>query len=352
MKSSTVVIYRVGSLGDTIVALPLFNALSKYFANSRRIVLTNFPVSAKAAPLMSVLGEDSGIVSGAMAYPISTRSPSYLFKLMLELRALDADTLVYLMPSRGAVATWRDWLFFKLAGFKHILGLPASASLRCNTLNPSTGDEEPEARRLARCFAGTVPVDIDSSESWDLKLSAVESKAGRAVIAPLKAGQFLAINMGGKASEKDWGIENWSALMAGLRNLYPHFGLLVVGAEIDSERARQLISTWSAPAVDACGRLSPRESAAAIGEAALFIGHDSGPLHLAATTGIPCLGLFGNFNRPRKWHPIGRRVRVIHNMAGINAITAAEVETAVRDMLSQVEDPVDEKPLRTCESAA
>ena len=352
MKSSTVVIYRVGSLGDTIVALPMFNALSEYFADRRRIVLTNFPISAKAAPLMSVLGEESGIVSEAVAYPVNTRSPSRLLKLILELRALDADTLVYLMPSRGAVSTWRDWLFFKLAGFKHILGLPTSNSLRRNTVNPITGDEEPEAQRLVRCFAGALPVDIESSAAWDLKLSTAESDAGRAIIGPMKTGKFIAVNMGGKASEKDWGIENWRVLMAGLRHEYPLFGLLIVGAESDSERAQQLISGWHAPAVDACGRLSPRESAAAIGAASLFIGHDSGPLHLAATTGIPCLGLFGNFNRPRKWHPIGKRVQVIHNMAGIDAITVAEVESAARGMLSEHSDRVEVEPLRTCEASA
>ena len=51
-----IVIYRLGSLGDTIVALPCFHAITRAHPGAERIVLTNFPVSAKAAPLEGILG--------------------------------------------------------------------------------------------------------------------------------------------------------------------------------------------------------------------------------------------------------------------------------------------------------
>ena len=330
---SPVVIYRLGSLGDTIVALPCFNAVARAYPGRRRLVLTNFPISAKAAPLLAVLGEKGQIVDDVVAYPVGTRSVGALWALRKTLRALGSDTLVYMMPNRGAAAAWRDWVFFKLAGFKTIAAFPHSADLRENRIDPVTGEEEPEAERLVRCFAEFGPVDLMNPASWDMHLSADELAVGTAAVAPLAGRPFIAVNMGGKAAEKDWGLANWQSLFAQLQDDYGDYGLLVVGAEVDSERAQTFLAGWSGPTVDACGKLSPRESAAALAKAALFIGHDSGPLHLAAASGAPCIGLFGNFNRPKKWHPIGRSITVIHNMAGMAAIGVPEVLSSVHASL-------------------
>ena len=50
--------------------------------DAERIVLTNVPVSTKAAPLNAILG-GSGLVHGSMAYPVGTRSLGALWALGL-----------------------------------------------------------------------------------------------------------------------------------------------------------------------------------------------------------------------------------------------------------------------------
>ncbi len=136
--------------------------------------------------------------------------------------------------------------------------------------------------------------------------------------------------------EKDWGEANWSTLLRGLAARADGRGLVFVGAREDSERAEQLRAVWnSGPVVDLCGRLSPRESAAALLHADLFIGHDSGPMHLADAVGVPCIGLLGSYNRPKMWHPCGAQTRIIHRMAGLNAIIPEEVLAAALCALDQ-----------------
>jgi ADP-heptose:LPS heptosyltransferase len=99
-----------------------------------------------------------------------------------------------------------------------------------------------------------------------------------------------------------------------------------VGARDDSERSERLRACWpGAFAVDLCGRLTPRESAAVIERADLFIGHDSGPLHLADAVGTPCVGLFGSYNAPKIWHPSGVDTHIIHRMEGLSIIAPAQV---------------------------
>jgi ADP-heptose:LPS heptosyltransferase len=139
--------------------------------------------------------------------------------------------------------------------------------------------------------------------------------------------------MGGKAQQKDWGLRNWRALLKQLSSEYVDAGLLIIGAAEDSRRAQAIRAAWSGPVSDACGKLSPRESAAAMRGAIAFIGHDSGPLHLAAAAGVRCVGLFGNLNQPMRWHPPGCDHRIIHRMSGLQAITVAEVLDAVREIV-------------------
>ena len=111
-----VVIYRLGTLGDTVVALPCFHLIAQAFPNAARFILTNeVPSSAIAQPLSILSG--SGLVHDSIAYPIGLRSPSRLLNLARTLRSLGADTLIYLTESRGIARTLRDVAFFRFAGF-------------------------------------------------------------------------------------------------------------------------------------------------------------------------------------------------------------------------------------------
>jgi heptosyltransferase III len=327
-----VVIYRLGSLGDTIVSLPCFHAIARATPGARRIALTNVPVSSKAAPLEGILG-GSGLISGKVAYPVGTRSLQALWDVRRQLRASGADTLYYLTPARGLTAAWRDWLFFKLCGFKQIIGAPLTPDLQRNRVVNEAGHIEQECVRLARCMARLGPIELNNPSMWDLKLTAQERQRAGTLMSPLHDHSFLAINMGGKVAINDWGISNWLNLLQSMSAAQPALGLLIVGAAEDSERAQQIAQVWQGPVVNSCGQLSPRESAAAMEGAALFIGHDSGPMHLAAAMGVKCIGLFGDNNPPAKWHPYGQGNKAIHDMRGVTSITVEHVLGTAQTML-------------------
>jgi heptosyltransferase III len=62
-----------------------------------------------------------------------------------------------------------------------------------------------------------------------------------------------------------------------------------------------------------CGRLTPRESAAAFAQTRVFVGHDSAPMHLAGAVRTPRVAMFVVRNEPRVWFPIGKRHRVVYH---------------------------------------
>ena len=323
-----IVIFRLGSLGDTVVALPCFHRIAQAFPDAERLVLTNVPVSSKAAALEVIL-TPSGLIHGAIAYPVGLRSLAGLWRLRGTLRATGARTLVYLSPVRPAAAIRRDRLFFRLCGFRRIIGLPLTEDVRVPRIAVD-GTVEPEAERLARTLSELGPIDLGDRSGWDLRLTAAERAAGAAAVAGLGEGRRLfAINLGGKAVEKDWGDANWRALLAALAPTLGDHALIAVGGAEDAERSAEVLAEWPGPVRNLCGALTPRGGAAALAHAAFLIGHDSGPLHLAAAMGTPTIGLFGGYNRPRQWHPYGPGHRPVHVMGGMTGIAVAAVRDAV-----------------------
>lgn len=79
-------------------------------------------------------------------------------------------------------------------------------------------------------------------------------------------------------------------------------------------------------AIDLTGRLSIPEAAACFERAALFVGNDSGLMHLAAATGAPTLGLFGPTNAA-EYAPSGRCAAAV--IAPTDSMQALEVAQAL-----------------------
>ena len=60
-----------------------------------------------------------------------------------------------------------------------------------------------------------------------------------------------------------------------------------------ASEARERLAAGDREAIPSCGEFDLAELRALLGRADLFIGGDSGPLHVAGTTGVPIVGLYG-----------------------------------------------------------
>lgn len=327
-----VFIFRVGSVGDTVVALPCFHLIERAFPDAERIALMAFPAVSNWPPPLEEVLKGGGLIHGAIRYEPGIRHPVSLARLVRMLRRQHAETLVYLAPSKGVAATRRDVAFFKLCGFRRIIGAPVTKDLQLPRVG-ERGELERESLRLGRTLASLGTIDFSDRSWWDLRMTDGERAAGEEALGPLRAQPFVAVHTGGKA-QGDWGEANWATLLSGLAAPLAGYGLLLVGGVDDGPRARRLGARWAAsPVVDLCGRLGLRETAAALSRAELFIGHDSGPLHLADAAGTRCVGVFGPFNRPKLWHPCGERTRIIHSMQGLGTIMPAHVADTALELL-------------------
>jgi len=312
-----VLIYRLGSLGDTLVALPSLHLIERAFPRAERRLLTNFPVASKAAAAQTIL-DGSGLVDGYFSYTVGVRHLRKLWELRNEIRAWQPDVLVYLASARGVKIARRDAMFFRFCGIRRLVGVPFTQDMQKNRLIAATGLLEPEASRLARCIAELGDARLDDPASWDLRLTGSEHRAASIALEPAGKRPVIAISVGTKVQSKDWGAENWHTLLTAMAALYPGFALVLCGAREESAASEQAAAGWrsvpgSGPVINLCGFLTPRESAAVLERARFFVGHDSGPMHMAAAVQTPCIAIFAARNIPAVWFPYGNQHKVIYH---------------------------------------
>jgi heptosyltransferase-3 len=332
-KARRVLVYRLGSLGDMLVALPALHLVARAFPAAERRMLTNIPVSTKAPAAAEIL-DGSGLVQGYMRYAVGTRNVGELVRLWWAIARWRPEVLVYLGSARGVEAARRDARFFRLCGVRRMVGVPLTEGMQRNYYGAATGGKdhamgagnlEPEAARLVRCIGelGAVgefndPGRLGDAASWDLGLMAAEHEvAAQAIGAEALGLERIAVSVGTKVQAKDWGKENWRALLEKIAAEFPGRALLLAGAAEESEASAFAAEGWRAQGgglvVNLCGKLTPRESAAAFVGARMFLGHDSGPMHLAAAVGTPVVAIFAARNIPRQWFPFGKQHRVVYH---------------------------------------
>ena len=94
----------------------------------------------------------------------------------------------------------------------------------------------------------------------------------------------------------------------------------VLGGPGEKKDAEPVIAAIPEPRrIDLVGRIDLLTAAACLDRCALFIGNDSGLMHLAAATGTPTLGLFGP-SREVHYAPWGPRTAVVRTIAGYDEL--------------------------------
>jgi lipopolysaccharide heptosyltransferase II len=97
-----------------------------------------------------------------------------------------------------------------------------------------------------------------------------------------------------------WPSESFVELVCRLASKNPARRIILTSGPSDADAAaaiaqgaRARLDAEERPAIVECGEFDLAELRALIGRAVLYIGGDSGPLHIAGTTAVPVVGLYG-----------------------------------------------------------
>ena len=356
-----ILIFHIGSLGDTLVSVPALHVIRKQFSEAKLTLLSDSHVGKNYVSPQDIL-EGSGLVDEYLFYSVDkSRSGKLLrlfrmIRLLVTLRIRRFDKLIYLIRTKGKEArVSRDIRFFRLAGIKKIIGtedfvtFPKKVSGHSLSPVPQVGDQY-----LIRLTASGMAVPLPGKGNTDLNIGELEVAAVKEWLAKLPhdgGRHWIGFGIGGKQSVNIWPVERYEYIG---KRLIKSFDLwpVIFGGQENQIGGNALIKRWGRGYV-AAGVLNVRQSVAALRSCVLFVGNDTGTIHMAAAAEIKCVGIYSSRNYPGEWSPYGNGHVVLrapiecegcmlercveNNMKCIMSISADWVYNACEKILREVD---------------
>ena len=205
-------------------------------------------------------------------------------------------------PERlGYEVAGRSWLYTRRAARPRELRPRHSVENQWDLLAP-LGVAPPDRS----AFPVEMPADAGTAAGVADRLTRAGVTAGdRLVVIHVSAGNPF----------RRWPAAHFVDLVVSLAAADPRRRVIVTSGPSERDAAGQVIAgaqarlgAAAAAQVLSCGEFSLAELRALFDRAALYIGGDSGPLHVAATTGVPIVGLYGPTLpiRSAPWRPAAR----------------------------------------------
>jgi ADP-heptose:LPS heptosyltransferase len=314
-----VVIYSIGSLGDTLATVPALWAIRQHWPQARLSLLSDIQIGRALIAPQEIL-DGAGLIDKFLNYPVQSGQQPLMGRwksamtLWNILRRERPAALVYLIRAfDGDSRVRRDLTFFRLAGLRYVVGgnhLPRrprhNSGMDISSL-PRLADSY-----LQRLAADGIPVPAAGQGRLDIGLAKANQESVDEWREPLSddgGRSWVAFGAGSKMPAKVWPWDRYEAVG---RKLIENFDVwpVVFGGIEDKELGMQLVSVWGRGHV-AAGELNVRVAAAALSRCLFYVGNDTGTMHLAAAAGIPCVAIFSARDYPGLWEPYGGNHKVL-----------------------------------------
>lgn len=347
-----ILIARLSAMGDIVHSLPAVAALRRAFPQAKigwivdeRWVELLAARSAIAGsercpekPLVDVIHPFD--VRGWRKNPFSAKSRANSRALLAELRAQKYEIAIDLQAAiRSALLNWLSQAPERV-GFAKPRELPAKIFYTRSLETPAVHVVD-QGLQLANAISGANEIKAEFPLPCD-----TEGARWRDELLRDGAAKFAILAPGAGWGAKCWPAERYGEVASALSK--ERLKVLINAGPGEERLAQEVAQTANGAAQVLSSSLS--QLLALIRRASLFIGGDTGPLHLAAACGVPVVAIYGPTNPARNgpYAPGGEQSRIAvlrsaesetsharHSEpeAGLLQISAAEVIAAARTLL-------------------
>ena len=311
---------KIDHIGDFVMAFPALRRLKQRFPNARLCVL-----GAKASGMLAALepaidefiefnffharsGVAGTLVGEAELVALEQRLRPYRFDIALDLR-MQGETRHVLRHSGATVLAGFEregrfpWLDVavewegdrsltpkRVHAGDHLLQLVETLAVACDPeLSPVIAAKDPadDRRRLLDLLSAALPEAGPAEDLLDRPLICVHTGVG--------------------SDMKQWPAASFAAL---IDLLVAEYGvrIVLIGVPEEARVVDDVIGlvTRTEALISLVGKVGLGDLPVVLRACRLFIGNDSGPKHLAASLGIPTLGIHSSNVDPGEWGPTGQ----------------------------------------------
>ncbi|MEO8430337.1 MAG: lipopolysaccharide heptosyltransferase I [Acidobacteriota bacterium] len=319
-------IVRLSAVGDIIHALPLAENAGRAGAEVGWVVERAYAGLLEGNPAIArIFPADT---RRWRRTPLSAQSRLEIRRLRASLREFRADATI------DAQGLWKSALLARLAGAP-VVSLGArdrrertSSLLVDRPVALESGTPHVVDQNLALLGPLSIPVTSPAPDARYL-LAAPRAEADR--FAAGLPHPFALFHPGASRADKAWGEESYAALATGLEERAGLFPAVSWGPG-DEARAARLVELI--PGAARIPQLDFAGLAHVAARAALFVGGDTGPVHLADALGVPTLALFApsasKRNVPARNRPYGGAWLRYDQATAVETVLTKAIEAARR----------------------
>jgi len=288
-----ILIVKLSSIGDIVHTLPSLAALRANMPHAEIswVVERRSSEILRDNPLLDRLIEvDTKALRRGLMSGETLRAPRQ------QLRRLRASAFDVALDFQGLL---KSASIARLSGARRIFGFsrtglrePASALLLSKTI--AVPRQTHIIRKSLLLLEGALGVPVPEELSFPIQVNAEHEAEAREASAHT-GGKYAILNPAGGWPTKLWSVERFGKLADLLWSNYGIHSLVTYGpGELElAEAVRQSSVSWHAQPVG----LSLKGFYSLAREARVYVGGDTGPMHIAVAAGTPIVGLFG----PTEW---------------------------------------------------
>jgi len=323
--NNSILISRTDSLGDIILTLPMVGIIKKQFPKIKIYFL--------ARNYAKAIIDATENVDEFVSFDDLEKLPTN--KQVEAIRQLKLDAIIHVFPNKLVAGLAKKAGIQVRIGTSHRLfhwttcnafvklGRKNSnlheAQLNLELLNPLDINIEYQLNELYKYYGFTkikpLPSELEKLLSKDKKNIILHPKS--------------------KGSAREWGLENFQQLV----NILPKnkYQIFVTGTQNEGSLMQSFLEENKKQIIDLTGRMSLDELVSFISNTDALVAASTGPLHIAAATGIKAIGIYAPMRpiHPGRWMPLGKNATHIVKDDYCDDCRKSEVCKCIIDITAQ-----------------
>lgn len=296
-----ILVYRMGNLGDIVVALPALHALRARYPKAHLILVTS-PTKRGAPGAAEVLAKDGTFDEMIVYYIDESSNPAFLCRLRSRIAAARIDLAILLPDDQTSlISAAKQMLLMAASGVRRIVGGEVVALQHLG---------QPQVPRLMKLIQTLCPAEVEAPP-W-VRFDD-EDKALVAKMLPAdNGGPLIGFQCGAKRPANRWMPDRFVALgQALVRELNAR--LVFTGSEGEKPLIDSIIAGIGSGCTNLAGQTTIPELACLAAQCDVYVSNDTGTMHVAACAGTPVVAIFSARDLEQRWYPYGEQHTVLRH---------------------------------------
>lgn len=304
-----ILIYRIGTIGDNIVTLPILRSIRKRFPDAKIDILADTGLKNSASPtILDIL--PNGYVNDVIFY--RNFSPIELIK---NLRKIGYDLYIELPENLWSLKTLvKHLLFSRVINVRCGIGFYKSVNLVFSKYQEEYIAFKNETERLYDIL-DLYGLVLKREYIFDYNFKESDRIFIEGLLERMKVvdrNRNVALVLGAKRVSNRWPVENFVEVAKFL--ISKGFNIFLIGGKDDEEifdRFSDMLNSFESSKVFRFNFLTVQQSIYLFRFVKFTLTNDTGPMHMSYSVGTPVIVLYSTWQYRGMWYPLGEQNTVI-----------------------------------------